>query len=227
MKNTPKNLNYSSLDKINELNYKHQRLLLAWPVYFLLYWLTEKLIPAGRCFVVHCALDDIIPFCELFVIPYICWYLLIAISLGYFLFHDVDNFKKLQSYIIILQAIASLIYIAVPTRQELRPEFFARENVLTKLVAFIYSMDTNTGVCPSLHCAISIAIASVWLKKQDASRKVKICVGTLCTLICLSTSFIKQHSVLDFLAAIALCIIAEFLVFHKLYPNKEGWPLPC
>ena len=42
----------------------------------------EGLIPAEKCTPVYCALDDIIPFCEVFLIPYVGWYLLIVVSLA-------------------------------------------------------------------------------------------------------------------------------------------------
>ena len=73
------------LNKINDPAYRHLKLLLGWVVYFALYFITEKLIPLENCHVIHSALDDLIPFNELFVIPYVLWYLLVAGSLLYFL----------------------------------------------------------------------------------------------------------------------------------------------
>ena len=81
------------LSKIREPQYKHLLFLLGWVGYFILYFLTENLIPYERCYPVHSALDDIIPFCELFVIPYVGWYLLIVVSLVYFaLYNPKDSF---------------------------------------------------------------------------------------------------------------------------------------
>ena len=141
------------LSRINEPQFSHAKLLLGWVGYFCLYFLTENLIPAENCTPVHCFLDDIIPFNEFFVIFYVGWYLLVAGSLAYTFFYNVDSFKKLQTYIIITQVVAVAIYIIFPTRQDLRPDEFVRSTVLTQLIAFIYSFDTNTGVCPSLHVA--------------------------------------------------------------------------
>ena len=69
------------LSRIGEPQYAHLLYLLGWAVYFALYVLTENLIPAQRCHPVHCRLDDLIPFCEVFVIPYVFWYFLILLSL--------------------------------------------------------------------------------------------------------------------------------------------------
>lgn len=40
-------------------------------------------------------------------------------------------------------------------------------------------------------------------------------------LICLSTMFIKQHSAVDFFAALPVCLVAEILVF-KVFFKKVG-----
>ena len=57
------------LSNINNPEYRHLFLLLGWVGYFILYLLTENLIPAESCYPVHCWLDDVVPFCEWFIIP--------------------------------------------------------------------------------------------------------------------------------------------------------------
>lgn len=205
------------LSKINEPQFSHLKLLLGWIVYFILFVLTENLIPAEDCTPMHCWLDDVIPFCEAFVIPYVFWYLLIIGSLGYFLLYDIDSFRNLQKFIILTQLIAMAIYIIFPSRQDLRPAEFPRDNVLTSLVGLIYSVDTNTGVCPSLHVAYSIGIASAWLKEKTASLPFKAFIVFCAVIISLSTAFIKQHSVVDIFAATLMCIVVEGIVYGKAY----------
>ena len=210
------------LSKLNTTTFSHLKLLLGWVGYFALYFLTENLIPIEKCHVIHCALDDIIPFCEWFILPYVGWYALVVFSLGWFLLYDVDSFKKLQTYIIITQVVAMAVYILYPSCQNLRPAEFPRENLLTDCIAFLYAFDTNTGVCPSLHCAYSIGIASVWLRRKDTAKVWKVFVVLAVILICLSTMFIKQHSAVDFFAALPVCLLAEILVFSVLYKKKAS-----
>ena len=50
------------LSKINAPQFSHLKLLLGWVGYFILYFLTENLIPAENCTPVHMWLDDLIPF---------------------------------------------------------------------------------------------------------------------------------------------------------------------
>ncbi len=205
------------LSKINEPRFSHLKLLSGWLIYFALYFITERLIPVENCYIMHSRLDDLIPFCEWFVIPYVGWYLLIVWSLVYFALYNTDGFRRLQTFIIITQMVAMAVYILFPNMQDLRPAVFPRDNVLTRLVGLLYSADTNTNVFPSLHVAYSIGIASVWVKEKAANWKTKTFVVIFVILVCLSTAFIKQHSVLDGYAAIVLCIGAEIAVYGKDY----------
>lgn len=213
------------LRKINEPQFSHLKLLLGWVGYFTLYFLTENLIPVEACHPVHMKLDDLIPFVEWFIIPYVFWYALIIISLGYFLLYNIDSFKRLQKYIIITQIIAMLCYILYPTRQDLRPETFVNDNFFTRCVGFLYSFDTSTGVCPSLHVAYSLGIASVWTKEPRIHWWWKAFIVFAVIVICLSTMFIKQHSAVDVFAAIPVGLIAEGIVYRDRYwsRNKLLW----
>lgn len=215
-------MDYSRLrpSNITSPEYRHLLWLLGWVGYFIFYFLTENLIPAEKCYPVYCFLDDIIPFNEWFVIPYVGWYLLIVVSLLYFMLYNPNNFKNLQKYIIITQIVAMAAYIIFPTRQDLRPTEFVNDNILTDIVKYLYAFDTNTGVCPSLHVAYSLGIASTWLKEKSASKWVRALIVLLCALICISVSFVKQHSVVDIFAALPLGLLAEFIVFGKSYGKK-------
>ncbi len=208
-------------NRLNDPQFSHLKLLFGWVVYFAFYFLTENLIPAERCTPVHIPLDDVIPFCEWFLIPYVFWYGLIVFSLVYFGLYNIQSFKNLSTYIIITQAAAMAIYILFPNRQDLRPEVFPRENFLTWCIGILYRFDTNTGVCPSLHVAYSMGIASVWLKETGVKPIWKVLVVVAVALICLSTMFIKQHSALDFFAALPVCALAEWIVFHHLPKNRK------
>ena len=209
------------LSNICTREYSHLLLLLGWVGYFSLYFITEHLIPADQCYVVHCALDDMIPFWEGFLIPYVLWYLLVAGSLLYFALYNVDSFRKLQTYIIITQVIAMAVYIAFPNRQDLRPAEFPRDNLLTQGVALLYAFDTNTNVCPSLHVAYSIGIFSVWAKEKGVPVLLKSAIGVFVVLVCLSTMFIKQHSAVDFFAALPLCLLAELIVYGRSWRHGK------
>ena len=217
-----KRVDYSgfSLRRLNEPRFAHVKLLAGWIAYFALYFITENLIPAERCHVIHGSLDDMIPFCEWFAIFYIGWYALVAGALAYTFFYDVESFRKLQIFIMITQAAAMLCYILYPSVQDLRPAVFPRDNVFTRILGRLYAFDTPTGVCPSLHVAYSLGILSVALKDRQLSRWVKALLGMFVGMVCLAVCFVKQHSYLDVIAALPICLLAEILLYWK------GWWLP-
>ncbi len=209
------------LSRINEPRFAHLKLLLGWVGYFILYFLTENLIPLEKCHLIHSPLDDLIPFNEWFFIPYTFWFFLVAGSLLWFLLYDVESFRGLSKFIIVTQVVAMAVYILYPSRQDLRPEVFPRDNFLTHVAAFIYAFDTPTGVCPSLHVAYSMGIASTWVKKQDAPTAWKVFVVLAAVVISIATAFVKQHSVVDILWALPLSLLAEWIVYRRWWRDRQ------
>lgn len=205
------------LSRINEPRFRHLWLLGTWLIYFALYFLTENLIPAERCHVMHCFLDDLVPFNEYFLIFYTGWYLLVFGSVAYYLMYDVKRFRELDLYIFVTQMVAMFFYIVLPSRQDLRPAAFPRENFFTWVMGLIYTFDTDTGVCPSLHVAYSWAIFNVMVKDQHLTKWFKVFLGLFAVMVCLSTAFVKQHSFLDIFAAIPVVLLGEILIYGKSY----------
>ena len=95
-------------------NCRNLRLLLFWPVYLMRYVIIENLNPAARYFPIHCALDDMIPFHELFLIPYVLWYFFIVGMHLYTLFYDVPEFRAFTMFLIISLAISTSIFLLFP-----------------------------------------------------------------------------------------------------------------
>ena len=82
-------------------------------------------------------------------------------------------------------------------------------------MGLIYTLDTNTGVCPSLHVAYSLAILAVYWRDENISRLWKAILLVLVVLISLSTAFVKQHSMVDVFAAIPTALIGDWLIYHR------------
>ena len=192
------------------------KLLFYWPIFGLLFYWAEQVFHPARFYVMHCWLDDYIPFCELFLIPYLSWFLfLFGIHIYTFLF-DRPAFQKLMHFIILVYSIALLIFFLYPNCQTLRPAVFPRDNAFTRFIAAFYQFDTNTNVCPSLHVVGSLA---VWTAARETRlflrRKWRLFFHAATILICLSTVFLKQHSVLDLLAGVVVCLLAYAPVYRR------------
>ena len=83
---------------------RHVWLLLFWVAYAVVFTLIERYFTAEVYFPMHCALDDLIPFNEYFVIPYISWYFYLLFVHLYLLDNDVEAFKKMMRFFIITYA---------------------------------------------------------------------------------------------------------------------------
>ncbi|MCR4990760.1 MAG: hypothetical protein K6A38_07855 [Lachnospiraceae bacterium] len=203
--------------KINEPEFKHLWLILGWVFYLMMYFITDHFIPVERCHVVHSRVDDIIPFNEYFIIAYASWYILIVATLLYFLLYDPGSFANAQKFIICTQVVGVITYIVWPSIQLLRPEHFERNNIFTYFMGIIYTVDSPTGVCPSLHVGFSLALLSAWLKKEGVPKLCKFAIILWVGVICISVCFVKQHSFVDVWAAFLMCAVIELILFGKEY----------
>lgn len=204
------------LRKINEPQYRHLWWLLFWPVYLLRYFLIELCNPAHSYHLMHCVLDDIIPFHEGFLIFYVCWYFFIVGMHLYCLLYDTDTFCRYSKFLCLAMTMSSIVFLLYPSSQNLRPAVFPRDNPLSRAVGLIYSIDTSTNVFPSEHVIGALAALIAASHTERLRRPGKLLPLTLLTvLICVSTLFLKQHSALDVLGALPICSISYYLCYEK------------
>lgn len=207
---------------LNSPEFRHLWLLAYWPVFGLLFLFVER-IWTERTFVsVYCALDDKIPFCEFFLLPYLFWFVYLVGMHLYTLLYDRDAFEKMMRFIIVTYSLAIVIYLLFPTEQNLRPETFVRSNVFTAFMTHFYRFDTNTNVCPSIHVIGSVAVlCTAWQIPRFSTRGWRFAFAVSCILICASTVFLKQHSILDVLAALPVCAVGWAMVFGRRVPRPR------
>lgn len=168
---------------------------------------------------IHIKLDDMIPFNEFFLIPYALWFAYIALTIIYFFFHSKDDYFKCCAFLFTGMTICLIIYTIWPNGQNLRPTTFERDNILVYLVKKLYQTDTSTNVCPSIHVFNSIGahISIIHSERLKKHKIVKTISFLLMILICLSTVFLKQHSVLDGICAVILCMVMYLLIYVPDY----------
>ena len=201
------------LSNLSSSTFSHLYYLLFWPLFGLAFMLLEKW--TTRDFhPISCSLDDFIPFCEWFIIPYYIWFVFLIGMIVYSLFWDVAAFRNYMRFTILTYGITCIIYIVYPNSQELRPITFANENILTDIVQYLYNFDTNTNVCPSLHVIGSVAVfLASWNSKWFHTPVRRVVMTILTILISISTVFLKQHSILDIGAALLVCLVAYPFVY--------------
>ena len=176
--------------------------------------------------IMHTKIDEMIPFCEYFIVPYFMWFLYILLGILYFLFTNKEDFYKVCLYLFIGMIFSLLICEIYPNGTDLRPPYISDKNIFQVMVAGLYRVDTPTNVFPSIHAYNSICMHVAIMKSKDIRRLrygKAVVWGSflLCLLICMATLVLKQHSILDVGGAILLSFIAYGFVYG--YPSFRLW----
>ena len=192
---------------LNTPQFEHLKLLLFWPIYGIAFYTLELGLPGRVYFPVECLLDAYIPFNELFLIPYMFWFLYLAGMVVYGCLFDLSAFRRYMYFIMLTYTVTIVIYMLFPTCQNLRPAYFERDNAFTRFIAGFYAYDTNTNVCPSIHVLGSVAVSyGAWNSRHFSTSAWRWAFGITTALISISTVFMKQHSIIDVFAALLLCV---------------------
>lgn len=208
--------------------YKHAWVLLYFFIYAPWFIYLEKTITVNY-HSVHIKLDDYIPFNELFVIPYYLWFGFIALVVGYLFFVNKKEYYRSTAFLFIGMTVCLFIYTIWPNGQDLRPNLdtLGRDNILIDILRNLYRTDTNTNVCPSIHAfnSIGVCIAVFHTNSLKDKRYITIPTVILATLICMSTVFLKQHSVFDVISASLLASVMYLVVYVpdyvKIFEKKK------
>lgn len=196
--------------------WEYLKYALYWPAFGAAFYILERLWRPERWYVMHCRLDDAIPFCEWFLIPYLFWFVFLVGMHLYTFFREPEEFRRLMRFIALTYTIALAIFILYPNCQHLRPAEFPRDNALTRFMGWFYQLDTNTNVCPSLHVVGSVAVAlCAWRTRPFNSRGWRLVFSGTAALISVSTVFLKQHSAVDVLAGVLVCMAAYIPVYGQ------------
>lgn len=193
-------------------------LLLLIPILIWFKYLEMTLIPE---YFIHTSLDDRIPFIKEFVVPYLLWFPYIGYGILYTGTHSRTDFYKLLIFLAGGMSTAYIIYMIFPNAQELRP-VITQNDPFSMLVRLIYATDTPTNVCPSVHVINSISVDSA-LQHSDAFAYKKFgrtASRIFAIMVCLSTVFIKQHSVLD--VVLGIIIAAPYYILLYVIPDKKA-----
>ena len=166
--------------------------------------------------IIHMKMDDLIPFCEVFVIPYFLWFAYVSVVVIYCFFKNRQDYYKCCVFLFTGMTVFLIISTLWPNGHHLRPYEMPRDNIFTRLVVHLYKADTPTNLWPSIHVYNSIGSHLAVVHNQKLARNKKICMGSfvLCVSIILSTVFIKQHSMFDVLTAFVMSAVMYLVVYQ-------------
>ena len=195
--------------------YKHAIPLFIYAIIYLSWFgYLEKTVkrPAN---LIHMNLDDKIPFCEVFIVPYLLWFAYISVVVLYFFFKDKQDYYRTCVFLFTGMTVFLVVSTLWPNGHHLRPAVMPRDNIFSTMVAMLYKTDTPTNLWPSIHVYNSLGAHFAVFRNEKLHRKPVVHIGSLvlCVSIILSTMFLKQHSVFDVLTAFIMAAVMYIVVY--------------
>jgi len=175
---------------------------------------------------VHTSLDDKIPFLPIFIIPYVIWYIYVPAVIFLTYLKDKKYFVR-QIIIFYLGMLLSYIFFAIyPTVIEFRPTAEG-DGFLLWLCRLVYANDVPpVNALPSLHCYEALMAHIITFVSGPYKKKIplRITSAVLTLLICASTVFVKQHSILDVIFGCGLAVLIYIIekIINKGLGERYG-----
>lgn len=161
------------------------------------------------------AIDDYIPFCEVFVIPYFLWFAYVSGVVAYLFFKNKRDYYRTCLFLFTGMTIFLIVSTVWPNGHHLRLEAMPRDNIFTAMIAGLWQTDTATNLWPSIHVYNSLGAHFAVMRCRQLSQKKGILIGSgiLSLSIIASTVLIKQHSMFDVITAFILAGIMYIVVY--------------
>ena len=188
-------------------------------IYFAIYmiWFYRIEHTYGRSYtLIQMKVDDKIPFCEFFIIPYLLWFFYVALILIYLLFTNTKDFHKCCVFLFTGMTIFLIISTAFPNIHYLRPFIMPRDNIFIDLVIELYRADTSTNLWPSIHVynSLGVLFAALHNDRLGSNKWSRYGCLVLSVSIILSTMFLKQHSIFDVITAFLMAAAMYIIVYR-------------
>ena len=194
------------------------------PVYLILYFVVEHVV-TDNYWATQTAIDDYIPFCEYFVIPYDSWGILLFILGVFFIVKDPESFRRYMWFIAIAYTTATLFCFLVPNGQDLRPAELPRQNICTWILQMTWAAANHANVFPSVPVLGGVAaVTSVWETPGLRKSGWRWFAAVYGLVIIASTLLVKQHTILDVAAAIPWGMLSYLIVYRVIGRRRNMLP---
>ncbi|HKM34230.1 MAG TPA: phosphatase PAP2 family protein [Lachnospiraceae bacterium] len=216
-------------------SYRHAIPLIIYGIIYLTWFcILEKNVTKNYT-LIHMALDDYIPFSEVFVIPYFLWFAYVSVVVMFLFFKDKTEYYRACTFLFTGMTIFLIVSTIWPNGHHLRPHIMPRDNIFTQMISALYKTDTPTNLWPSIHVYNSLGAHFAIAKSKHMEKHKGIKAGSLILAISivLSTVLIKQHSIFDVLTGIGMAGIMYVIVYRNdlvlvikriLHPDDSSRP---
>ncbi len=152
------------------------------------------------------------------------WFIFVAGTVVYFAFFAGSRKEYFQLIAALgagmtLFLVVSFVY---PNGHALRKPLMS-DDIFARAVRMLYQIDTPTNILPSIHVFNSIVCCAAIFRNEKCRRRkaVVVPVFLLTVAIVLSTVFLKQHSMMDVMLALALNIVCDYVCYRLLPARYE------
>ena len=201
--------------------YRHLLLLpLLFGTVSFLYFLTSH---GDAAVLVHVPLDDKIPFIPAFILPYVLWYAYVPLLMLAVGVQDKRAFYRQCVTLFSGVVLSILVFIFFPSAIDFRPTAEG-DGLWLWICRIVFANDLPRNVCPSLHCfeAVIVHLTAFHhpsLHKRYGWRALSVITAAL---ICASTVFVKQHSIVDVVCGVLLAFAVYALNYGVLWREKRA-----
>jgi len=197
------------------MRYRHLLLsAVGWAAFLFLFFLLKTAIKP--IYFIHSPLDELIPFVKWALFPYSMWYVYLVVVQLYLGLTSRADFVRLQAYLFTGMGICLFFYTVYPNAVAFRP-VIVQKDVVSRMVASLYKVDSSAMVTPSMHVFDAIALHVALVKNEATSHNRLLLASSfvIVVLICASTVLLKQHSVIDVLWGVVLAAALYFPVYRR------------
>lgn len=212
--------------RLQKLKRKYGHVWILSYAFIYLAWFARLQANVGKPYnVIHSAFDDLIPFCEYFIVPYLLWFLYVASAVVYFFFTNRDDYYRLCMFLFTGMTISLLVCTLYPNGTNFRPVIDPEKNVFCFLVSKLWNLDPCINVFPSIHVYNSIGVHAAVRRSKVLSknRRLVFASGILMVSICMATVFLKQHSVIDVVGALLMASVIHPIAYAPETFNRKKY----
>lgn len=159
--------------------------------------------------------EEKIPF-----VPQMFFFYMLVYILPPFIFIILKSKKQIYKAFlafVICSGIHFLFFIFMPVKYTLRPELETFQGYFSQMLSFIYKVDEPYNNFPSMH--VSFAFLSYYTIKSFY-KKYKMAFLLSAIFISASTVLVKQHYIVDVLAAILLASVINVAIIKRPISKK-------
>ncbi len=205
-------------EKLKEFLYRYRHgWILSYMIVYQIWFIYVERTVTRRFHIVHMAVDDYIPFVEIFIVPYLLWFGYVAFAVVWFFFKDVQDYYKLCTFLFVGMTVFLVVSTVYPNGHYLRPRVFERDNIFISMVKGLYMLDTPTNLFPSIHVYNSLGVHLAVMHSEKLREKKWVKNGSFVMMLSIiaSTMFLKQHSVFDVITGCLMALVMYTLVYAR------------